>query len=184
MGYASVMRTSIAVLSLAALVAAQQRTDPARQPVEQGAVSWYRDFDAAQKEAQRSGRPLLVLFQEVPGCSTCRSYGTDVLSDPIVVEAAETLFVPACVHNNTKDDADAEAREAFEEPAWNNPVVRIVDADRHDLVPRIAERWSVEALATAMVTALGERTPRWLRLYADEQRLRAGQVDVATFAMG
>lgn len=37
------------------------------RPVELGAVDWSRDFDAAVGDARKSGKPLLVLFQEVPG---------------------------------------------------------------------------------------------------------------------
>ena len=39
----------------------------AQQPRELGTITWARDFDAATQTAQKSGRPLLVLFQEVPG---------------------------------------------------------------------------------------------------------------------
>lgn len=42
-------------------------TAPDDIPVELGAVAWRRDFDAAAKEARAAERPLLVLFQEVPG---------------------------------------------------------------------------------------------------------------------
>lgn len=37
------------------------------QPVELGQVKWHRDFDAGLAEAKRSGKPVLLLFQEVPG---------------------------------------------------------------------------------------------------------------------
>ena len=36
-------------------------------PTELGAVEWHRDFDAARKLSQESGKPMLLLFQEVPG---------------------------------------------------------------------------------------------------------------------
>lgn len=45
----------------------EARTDPASQPAELGAVAWYRDEVTAREAAQRTGRPLLVQFQEVPG---------------------------------------------------------------------------------------------------------------------
>jgi hypothetical protein len=41
--------------------------ESAARPVELGAVAWGRDFDAAVREAHKTGKPLLVLFQEVPG---------------------------------------------------------------------------------------------------------------------
>ena len=38
-----------------------------QQPVELGQVRWRRDFDAALAEARRDDKPVLLLFQEVPG---------------------------------------------------------------------------------------------------------------------
>lgn len=37
------------------------------QPVELGQVRWRRDFDAALAEAKKADKPVLLLFQEVPG---------------------------------------------------------------------------------------------------------------------
>jgi hypothetical protein len=37
------------------------------QPVELGQVRWRRDFEAGLAEAKRTGKPALLLFQEVPG---------------------------------------------------------------------------------------------------------------------
>ena len=39
----------------------------AANPVEVGDVRWGRDFDAALGKSAASGKPVLVLFQEVPG---------------------------------------------------------------------------------------------------------------------
>jgi hypothetical protein len=36
-------------------------------PVELGRVRWGRDLDQAKKLASTSGKPILILFQEVPG---------------------------------------------------------------------------------------------------------------------
>lgn len=36
-------------------------------PAELGRVSWLRDFAKAEAQARDSGRPLMVLFDEVPG---------------------------------------------------------------------------------------------------------------------
>src|SRR5258706_973783 len=62
-------------------------------PRELGKVRWHRDFDAATAESRASGRPLFVLFQEVPGCSTCVSFGDQVLSHPLLVDAIEKEFI-------------------------------------------------------------------------------------------
>ncbi len=52
-------------------------------PRELGQVRWERDLDAAVARSAGEGRPLFVLFQEVPGCSTCVSFGEQVLSHPL-----------------------------------------------------------------------------------------------------
>jgi hypothetical protein len=39
----------------------------AQQPRELGTVAWERNFPAAEKQVRASGKPMLVLFQEVPG---------------------------------------------------------------------------------------------------------------------
>lgn len=46
-------------------VCARLLEDPA--PVELGRVAWSRDHEAAFASARTSGKPVLVLFQEVPG---------------------------------------------------------------------------------------------------------------------
>ena len=72
----------------------------AQQPIELGKVDWLRDMDLAQKQAKEDNKPIFLLFQEVPGCSTCQRYGKQVLSHPLIVEAIETCFVPLAIHNN------------------------------------------------------------------------------------
>jgi hypothetical protein len=52
---------------LLSLLAATQQAALMTPPVEFGAVAWERDFPAARERAQREGKSLLVLFQEVPG---------------------------------------------------------------------------------------------------------------------
>lgn len=39
----------------------------ADNPGELGKVAWHRGFDKTLEEARRVDKPLLVLFQEVPG---------------------------------------------------------------------------------------------------------------------
>lgn len=104
----------------------------------------------------------------------------------MIVEAAESLFVPLAVKNNTDGDADAQTRERFEEPAWNNPVVRILDpASEQDMLPKLhrREEWSRAAVLDSMERALGERIPAWLALAAQEERAHARGVEIAIFGM-
>ena len=39
----------------------------AAAPVELGTVKWSRNYDAALKTVEDSGKPMFLLFQEVPG---------------------------------------------------------------------------------------------------------------------
>lgn len=113
-------------------------------------------------------------------------YGSRVLSHPLLVDAAHTLFVPVAVKNNTKDDADAATRVAFKEPAWNNPVVRILDAEKQDLIERIHDDWTLAALTNGMVRALEKEkrdVPAWLRLFAAEEQAKKRGLEKAVFGM-
>lgn len=60
-----------AILTIAASASFQEAlvslVPAPEQAVEFGKVRWERDFDAASERARKSGLPMLVLFQEVPG---------------------------------------------------------------------------------------------------------------------
>jgi hypothetical protein len=154
-------------------------------PVELGNVHWQRDLATGKALSESTGKPLLILFQEVPGCSNCTQFGSTTLSHPLIVEAIESLFVPVCIYNN-KGGKDGEALQRFDEPAWNNPVVRLVRTDYSDLIPRIADFRSSTQLVAGMLRALdlaGVATPRYLELLDEELRARAAGVETATFSM-
>jgi hypothetical protein len=61
-------------------------------------------------------------------------------------------FVAVAVANNIKG-ADAEVLAKFKEPAWNNPVIRLIDADEKDIVPR-QEDHTAHVLMKRLVAAL------------------------------
>ena len=149
---------------------AQERTDPNNQSEELGKVMWYRDYDEALKLADKEGKAVLILFQEVPGCSTCRNYGHNVLSHPMMIEAIENLFIPLAIYNN-KAGKDREVLNKYNEPTWNNPVVRIIDKKGKNLVERIAGNYSTKGLYTAMekVLKVQKKTiPSYFKLYGQE----------------
>lgn len=155
---------------LAAALIALSAAD-VRNPVELGRVRFGRELDAGLAAAKRDKKPAFLLFQEIPGCQTCRDFGGGPLSHPLLVEAIETCFVPIAIHNNA-GGADEAALKRFKEPAWNNPVVRFVDGDGRDLIPRRDGAWSTGEVAERMVAALekaGRDVPRWL----DMARLEA-----------
>jgi len=154
-------------------------------PVELGKVNWLRNFDDAVKKAQLQDKPLLVLFQEVPGCSTASGYGINVLSHPQIVEAVETLFVPVAIYNNV-DGHDYKVLKSFGEPSWNNPVVRIMTPDRKELVPRLNGDYSRLGVVTAMIKALknnNRNVPQYLKLLEGDLRAKVNGSERAVFAM-
>lgn len=102
------------------------------------------------------------------------------------MEAAETLFVPIAVHNNTSGDADEAVLKRYEEPAWSYQVVRFVDGNGDNLIPRVANDWTVSAVTNAMVASLKaakKEVPQWLNLVASEELANTRGVESAIFGM-
>lgn len=111
------------------------------------------------------------------------TFGEGPLRLPLLVEAAEELFVPVAIRNNV-DGYEGEVRERLGEPAWNNPVVRFLDGEGRDVLPRRDGVWETGALLARMVQALEARerdVPRWLRTVAAETA--GGEAESALFAM-
>ncbi|MEO1174564.1 MAG: thioredoxin family (seleno)protein [Myxococcota bacterium] len=153
---------------------------------ELGIVDWERDFRAAQSESARSGRPMLVLFDEVPGCSTVRGYGERVLSHPLIKEAMETLFVPVAVFNNVGGE-DRKVLNHFREATWNNPAVRIMSSDEKPLARRLYGDYSVAATARVMIEALeakGQSAPSYLELLTASARTETATYEMYCFWSG
>lgn len=156
--------------------------EPDERRVEMGNVDWKQDFESARQLAAQSSKPMFVLFQEIPGCQTCQTYGRRPLSHPLMVEAIEELFVPVLIYNNRKGK-DAVLLERFSEPSWNNPVVRYLDSSGKDLIERKDGVWTTAGTAKRMVTALesaGAKAPDYLKQLAVE---KDAKTETATFAM-
>ena len=152
------------------------------QPVEVGKVKWQRDLDAALASSKKTGKPVFALFQEVPGCSGCKQFGKDVLSDPLVVDSIENEFTPLLIHNN-KPGKDAEILKRFNEPAWNYQVVRFLDSKGNDLIPRKDKVWTTAPLVDRMIRSLDKAKrpiPRYLSILEAEQ---STELKTAAFSM-
>jgi len=137
---------------------------------ELGDVHWYRDYETGLKIASKENKPVLILFQEVPGCATCRNYGSNVLSHPLIVETIENYFVPLTIFNN-KRGKDLDVLTTYNEPTWNNPVVRIVNGKGKDIVKRVSGNYSEAGLVDAMMEGIiqsGELVPEYLSLLYQE----------------
>jgi len=155
----------------------------AQNPRELGLVRWGRSLDAARAESRRTGRPVLLLFQEIPGCKTCVDFGQGPLSNPLLVEAIESEFIPVAIYNN-RAGADAELLASFGEAACNNPVLRLQDAAGRDLLPRREGIWDAHGVAGRLIAALEAAkrpVPGYLKIAYEESA--ATGLESATFAM-
>jgi len=160
-------------------------TASADPPVELGKVDWLRDFDKGIALSKKQQKPVFLLFQEVPGCATCKNYGKNVLSHPLIVDAIENLFVPVAIFNN-KGGEDAKILKLYGEPSWNNPVVRIVDEKQKDIVKRVGSNYSQLGIVQAMVHALQAKNiavPTYLDLLEKELLAKHSKLETANLSM-
>ncbi len=148
----TILRLPIFALVLAASPAGCQ-TSKTTNPEAVGKVAWGRDYRAALAASGKSGKPVFALFQEVPGCAGCRQFGRDVLGDDKVVAAIEANFTPLLIHNNAGGE-DAKVLAKYGEPAWNYQVVRFLNSDGTDLIPRKDRVWEAPELLARMKLAL------------------------------
>lgn len=173
------------IVKLLALLAAPPLLAITLQPGqyrELGNVRWERDYHSGLTQAQKQDKPVFLLFQEVPGCAGCQAFGQNTLSNPLIVDAIEESFVPVAVFNN-QGGADREVLEKYNEPAWNYQVIRFVNSEGKDILPREDNVWTDSAVAARMIEALeqyGHPVPDYLRTVAWQ-----GQpgLQTATFAM-
>jgi hypothetical protein len=136
-----------------------------REHRELGEVAWLRDHDRGLAFATEQGKPVLLLFQEVPGCSTCVRFGRDVLTHPLMVEMIADRFVPVAIFNN-HPGPDAEILRRYDETSWNNPVMRFLGPDGVELLPKLADRYDALALhekIAAVLEMLGVGVPGYFR---------------------
>ncbi len=134
---------------------------------ELGQIPWHRDEQAALADARKSGKPLMVFSTELPGCGSCKKFGKNHLSNPIIIDAA-AHFVPFVL---------VKAR------TW--PTMFFRTPDGKDLIPKVGFSRSVGRLLDGMERALRaakKPVPAYLELAAREHRCRKPQK--ATFGMG
>jgi hypothetical protein len=167
----------LTILTILAVGVTAYGGETINNPIEVGDVRWGRDFDAALEKSAKTGKPLLVLFQEVPGCSGVQKFGREVLTNPLLVKAIENEFIPVLVYNNRKGGLDQKLLKRFHEPAWNYQVIRFLNADGFDVIPRKDRVWTTSGVASRMIEALmaaNRPVPEYLKdLVNAEQSLSA-----------
>jgi thioredoxin family protein len=154
-----------------------------REHRELGEVAWLRDHDRGLAVAAGQRKPVLLLFQEIPGCSTCVRFGQDVLTHPLMAELIADRFVPVAIFNN-HPGADADILRRYGEPSWNNPVVRFLGPDGTELLPKLADRYDALGLhekIIAVLEMLDEEVPGYFRLLGRDLLVEYGLSKCATY---
>ena len=99
------------------------------------------------------GGPSCCSSRKCRGARAAGNTGRRCFSNAEIVRAAERDFIPVAIFNN-QPGRDAEVLRQYGEPAWNFQVVRYLDADGKDLIPREENIWTVQATASRMARAL------------------------------
>ena len=103
------------------------------------------------------------------------------------METIETSFVPVAIYNNA-EGRDREILTKFNEPAWNYQVMRFLNEQEDDILPRrdgISSTNQVSRRLIQALTATDQDVPEYLRLVAAETAgsWKATRRKSATFAM-
>lgn len=88
-----------------------------------------------------------------------------MLAQPLIVEALEDSFVPVAIYNNV-GGKDKKILDRFKEPAWNYQVMRFLDSDLKELLPRKDKVWTIHATAKRLANAIkkgGAEAPAYLQ---------------------
>jgi len=155
-----------------------------REHRELGDVAWLRDYEQAFDRARHENKPVLLLFQEVPGCSTCVNFGRDVLSHPLMVEIIAQHLVPLAIFNN-HPGADAEILRRFNEVSWNNPVIHFLAPAGNAIVPRLANRYDPIGLHAKIGQVLAARDtalPAYFTLLGRDLAIEVNLTQQVTYA--
>ena len=88
--------------------------------------------------------------------------------------------MPVLVYNNKS--SDSATLKKFNEPSWNNPVVRFLNSNEKDVITRKSGVYSVGPMASRMVAAL-KASNREVPAYLNDLVISNGKLQSATFAM-
>ena len=108
-------------LTLSTSASAESPKQLTRTPPELGLIPWERNLAKALSESSATGKPAMVLFDEVPGCGTCKQFGAGPLSHPLVVDAS-ALFSCVAIYNNVPGE-DERVLKKFKDKIMSSKVL-------------------------------------------------------------
>lgn len=131
----------------------------------------FDSLEEAQREATRRQQPILCIEAESPRYLTT---GGTIFSHPLVVEAAESLFVtvqPRPLEPQDDDDGASTRRSRFFTNSSCRTRVRILDDVGSDVLPPV-EHMTIAEVVAAMVLGLelqDTKIPKYLQLFLEEE---------------
>lgn len=129
-------------------------------------------FQKALEKSRATDKPVLLIFQEMLGSPESIAFGKTVLSQPLLIEAAESLFITVIVNIAGTTHGDAQILYRYQDNCHYDTVVRIVNEKGQDLVGKLEDsRCSVGNIAKAMVEVLERKElkiPNYLRVLERE----------------
>jgi hypothetical protein len=156
----------------------ETRTNSRNQNIELGKASWLRDYKEAIGQSELTNKPIILFFQEIPGCSTCVNFGGDVLSHPLMVEFIENEFIPLAIFNN-RPGKDSDIIALYNEPSWNNPVAHFTDALGKDIIPKLANNYQPLSMYNKLIEVLnklGKPIPKYAMLLGEDLKMKYGNL--------
>ena len=132
--------------------------------------------------ARQTHKPILCLQMDVPGDGRI---GAEVFSHPLIVEAAETLFVTVHVRDGIQHLPHAEEGRDLPDPSPSHQTsLDFLSETGARLIPRLyapgIHRASVVQAMVEALKLLQQTVPKYLQLLRDEEN---GQIEVAAFGV-
>lgn len=160
-----------------------EKTNPENQNIELGKVSWFKSYEHALQLSHEKAKPILLFFQEIPGCSACVNYGREVLSHPVMVEIIENEFIPLAIYNN-KLGPDEEVLWLYNEPAWNNPVAHFIDESGKDIIEKLENNYQPLSMLIKIIDTLDKSkgsVPNYINAFKNELLIKYGHTEMAIY---
>ena len=129
-------------------------------------------FEQALEESKETDKPVLIIFQIFHGVPAAVAIGKTVLSHPLLIEAADSLFITVSVDVGGTTQHDVRLLSRYHESRNHETAIHIVNSKGQDLVLKLeGSRCSIGNVAKAMRGVLERKAlkvPTYLKLLEAE----------------